>query len=137
MVVIKRDENPTVKSQRNRISHEKQILKSIKNGQAIFIPKYYIPVDKIYENDLLSDFLFNPTLMEYVMLRRDYISMNSKIYILFMLIQAMRYLKMYNIVHLDLKPNNILVSKSMMVKVIDFGESYHPSFCDKSISFFM
>ena len=121
MVVIKRDENSAGSSLRNRISHEKQILKSIKNGQAIFIPKYYISVDKNYESDLLSDCLFNPTLMEYVMLRRDFISMNSKIYILFMLIQAMRYLKMYNIVHLDLKPNNILVSKSMMVKVIDFG----------------
>jgi len=38
-----------------------------------------------------------------------------------MLIQAARYLKLYNIVHLDLKPNNVMVSKTLMTKLIDFG----------------
>jgi len=62
-----------------------------------------------------------PNLMEYTAANRLSLSLYSKIYILFMLIQAARYLKLYNIVHLDLKPNNVMVSKTLMTKLIDFG----------------
>ena len=53
-------------------------------------------------------------------------------YILFMIVQGARYLKQSNIVHLDLKPNNIMISKSLMIKIIDYGESYHPNVCKNS-----
>jgi len=33
----------------------------------------------------------------------------------------MRHLNIYNIVHLDLKPINILVCKFLIIKIIDFG----------------
>ena len=33
---------------------------------------------------------------------------------------------MHKIVHLDLKPENILLLKNLLIKIIDFGESYHP-----------
>jgi serine/threonine protein kinase len=38
----------------------------------------------------------------------------------------LKFLHEYRVVHLDLKPANILLQKKMMIKVIDFGESYHP-----------
>lgn len=45
------------------------------------------------------------------------------------MVQAVRYLRDYEIVHLDLKPNNVMIFWNMLVKLIDFGESYHPKVC--------
>ena len=42
-----------------------------------------------------------------------------------MLVQGMRFLSDYGVFHLDLKPQNVMVTRSMMVKLIDFGESFH------------
>jgi serine/threonine protein kinase len=115
---------------RNRIEYEKNILKQIKSGNALFIPKYYLSTDENkLKDDLLSDYVFLPNLIEYVLSHKLSLSLTSKIYILFMLIQGVRYLKLYRIVHLDLKPNNVMISRTMMVKIIDFGESYHPDIC--------
>lgn len=45
---------------------------------------------------------------------------------MFSLVQALRYLRDYKIVHLDLKPQNIMLYANYLVKLVDFGESYHP-----------
>ena len=41
LVIVKREENQPLES-RSRVTHEKRILKKIKNGNALFIPKYYV-----------------------------------------------------------------------------------------------
>jgi serine/threonine protein kinase len=48
------------------------------------------------------------------------------------IIHGLRHLISYGIVHLDLKPINILVCRAYITKIIDFGESYHPDICPKS-----
>jgi serine/threonine protein kinase len=52
---------------------------------------------------------------------------------MFSLAQALRCLQEYRVVHLDLKPANILMQK-MMIKLIDFGESFHPDVVGESTS---
>jgi serine/threonine protein kinase len=42
------------------------------------------------------------------------------------LLQGLRSLARYDVVHLDIKPNNIMLSPELLIKLLDFGESYHP-----------
>lgn len=49
-----------------------------------------------------------------------------------MITQSLRYLKEYKIVHLDLKPTNIMTNKRLTIKLIDFGESFHPDLTKNS-----
>lgn len=52
-------------------------------------------------------------------------SLHTKIYLCMLIAQSLRYLQEYKIVHLDLKPSNIMTTKRLSIKIIDFGESYH------------
>lgn len=45
---------------------------------------------------------------------------------------GMRFLISREIVHLDLKPSNIVVCKQLIPKIMDFGEAYHRELCPKS-----
>lgn len=74
----------------------------------------------------MVDYLNHPTLAEYIAKNKETMSYQTKIYLGYIIAQGLRYLQEYQIAHLDLKPANIMVCKQMMVKLIDFGESYHP-----------
>jgi serine/threonine protein kinase len=54
------------------------------------------------------------------------LTLKKVIYIMSQVAQALRFLHLNKIVHLDLKPENILFQKNFSVKLIDFGESFHP-----------
>lgn len=94
----------------------------------MFLPKYYLNTDKLNESEgeLMVDFINYPTLADYVTKNKDSLSYQTKIYLSFIIAQGLRYLQEYQIAHLDLKPSNIMLYKKMMIKLIDFGESYHP-----------
>ena len=74
----------------------------------------------------MVDYLNHPTLAEYISKNKETMSYQTKIYLGYIIAQSLRYLQEYHIAHLDLKPANIMVCKQLMVKLIDFGESYHP-----------
>lgn len=60
------------------------------------------------------------------------LSFNSKLHILINLLQALRFIKDYKVVHMDLSPANLLVHPNLITSLIDFGESYHEKVCDRS-----
>lgn len=128
-IIIKREDKKLVQqSGKSRVAHERFILTKIKYGISMFLPKYYLLAEKdnSYENDLLVDYISSPNLSDYISKSRESLSLNTKIYFVLMIGQALRYLKEYKIAHLDLKPSNIMTHKRLILKLIDFGESYHP-----------
>ncbi len=72
------------------------------------------------------DFISTPSLHEYFLLRKESVSMMTKLYFSLIISHGLRYLQEYKIAHLDLKPTNIMTHFGLKLKIIDFGESYHP-----------
>jgi len=105
-------------------------LSKIKNGKPIYFPRYYIPkFTHQFEYDLILDYIDYPSFKEYHDNNSETISLQTKIHLAFTVVQALRYLRSYGIVHLDCKPSNILLYKNMLIKLIDFGESFHEEVC--------
>ena len=78
---------------------------------------------------LLMEYLQGDELDFFVMARSETISLWTKVCLLLNVVHGLRYLANYNIVHLDLKPINVLVCRQLITKIIDFGEAYHPKVC--------
>jgi serine/threonine protein kinase len=93
-----------------------------------FLPKYYIVSDPLspFAKDLLMECIRHPTLCEYLLERRESLALQSKLYLAVMIAQALRYLQDYRIAHLDLKPENVMLFRELTIKLIDFGDAYHP-----------
>jgi serine/threonine protein kinase len=79
------------------------------------------------------DYIPFPNLSEYVKQNKSTLSTHTKIHLMFMLVQALRVIKENDVVHADVKPSNVLLYCGLFIKLIDFGESYHPQVCNKSI----
>jgi serine/threonine protein kinase len=120
-MALKRENRPHGKN-----LHEYKILTEIRNGISPLFAKYFIPVNapgyNLNEKPLLMmEFLADGTLIEYMRNRKKSVSLISKAYLLFSVTMALRYLEAYRIVHLDVKPNNIMIAQGLLVKLIDFG----------------
>jgi serine/threonine protein kinase len=104
------------------------VLKQIKNGVSIFLPKYYVVTNREnpHSDCLFMDFIPSRNLKEYLHTNSASVSLLTKLYLAFSILQGLRYIRDYHIVHLDLKPNNVMIYCNMLIKLIDFGEAYHP-----------
>ena len=106
----------------------------MRNGVNMLLPKYYIPINipahNLTENPLLMmELLPDGTLNDFKRNHKNNVSLLAKIKILFSITMGLRYLETYRIVHLDIKPSNIMMAPDLLVKIIDFGEAYHPAVC--------
>ena len=66
---------------------------------------------------------------------KDFMTLTTKLVLLKYIAQGIKFLKDHKICHLDIKPSNILFGNGL-VKLIDFGEAYHPEVCQKSFYLF-
>lgn len=119
----------------NRIEHEKKILALIQDKENPYVAKFYYSLD-VVDGDDLSKYLFmeyypNKSLDNFKNAFKNTMSLNTKIYMLLQVAQGLKFLKENQIVHLDLKPANILIQKNYIAKITDFGESYNSRVCDE------
>lgn len=70
---------------------------------------------------LLIDFIPFPNLAVYMELNQSTMSINTKIYMILIICQGLRYLQQYKIAHLDLKPSNVMLNSFFALRIIDFG----------------
>jgi serine/threonine protein kinase len=54
------------------------------------------------------------------------LTLSTKFYLFYQLALGIKFLVDKQVQHNDLKPGNILVSKTNIIKIIDFGEATHP-----------
>ena len=62
-----------------------------------------------------------PNLHSYMEKHKMTLSILGKLSLLANISNGLRFLKHYRITHMDLNPNNILVSPHLITKLIDFG----------------
>ena len=105
------------------ILNEINILKKIDHPNIVKIFEFYSNKSKYY---LILEFCEGGNLYEF--LDENKLSEFQVIYIMFQILSAMNYCHNMNILHRDLKPDNILIKKSenglCRVKICDFGTSY-------------
>lgn len=108
---------------RNQIAHENKIVSKFKGLASVFLPEYFrVNNEKSpFSQYLVMEFFAYPTLNDYCALNQRSMSFLTKIHLASLVMQSLRFLSSYDIVHLDLKPSNIIVSKRMITKLIDFG----------------
>ncbi|CAD8121989.1 unnamed protein product [Paramecium sonneborni] len=130
------------KKQQSRIISEKKILeilsqplyenqKQIFNGYCPYIAQFY-KADTTDQNDmplfnehLFMEFYQHTSLDHFRSKFQTTQSLNTRLYILFQIAHALRYLSSYGVIHNDLKPGNILISKHYNAKMTDFGEAMY------------
>jgi serine/threonine protein kinase len=82
-------------------------------------------------SDILMDYIPFPTLKEFLLFGQHSISLQTKLLLMVSLLQGVCSLARCDVVHLDLKPNNIMLGPDLLIKLLDFGESYHPAVKNK------
>jgi serine/threonine protein kinase len=76
----------------------------------------------------------NLTLSEHNTLHPTF-SLHSKMHVFIHLANTLTFLEKLQVAHMDLSSHNVMICKDLLIKVIDFGEAYHPCIdADRNIS---
>ena len=76
------------------------------------------------------DFYRYSSLFNFLKNFKLYTSLSTKLYLLYSAALGLLFLHRKNIFHLDFKPQNLLIGVSLLLKVNDLGEAFHPEVCD-------
>lgn len=111
-----------------------KIISKFTGNSSIFIPEYYKIVNQKspFLHYIVMEHLPYMNLSEYSDVHKYSLSFLSKIHLSHMIVSGLQILRNNGIIHLDLKPSNIIVGKRMIIKLIDFGESYHKEVCENN-----
>ncbi|KAL4510713.1 hypothetical protein ABPG72_004867 [Tetrahymena utriculariae] len=115
---------------RNRVQHEIDILKLLKDYECPYIAKYFYSMQEEYSNYLIIEFYRNKDLDTFKRNFSNTSSLISKIELMYQFSSGLKFLNDRGFYHLDIKPANILISNKQQIKITDFGECYHYEICE-------
>ena len=72
---------------------------------------------------IVMEYIDGYNLDEYIRRHRGYIAIENLVNIFMQILEALAYAHQQKVTHLDIKPSNIMLTKSMNVKILDFGIS--------------
>ncbi|KRX10119.1 Protein kinase-like domain [Pseudocohnilembus persalinus] len=121
-VAVKKFRHKAGEISKNETNNETQILNQLKEKEFPYIGKYYYTKDK--SDILMMEYYPHKSLDNFLINFQKTISLNTKIYFLWQITLALKFLAENKIYHLDLKPANVILSKAYITKLIDFGESF-------------
>jgi len=108
--------------EKNKNFHEPKIMAKLRNKHIIQIIGYYsaknedqIIIMEKGKMDLIE--------LQYNLLKRYVLSETLMCYITEQILQGLKYLHKCNIIHYDIKPNNIIIDEYLIIKIIDFSAS--------------
>jgi serine/threonine protein kinase len=130
MIAVKVAKRRSVEKRDEKEENEKNIIKLFKNGVSGYVLKYYVSSQANFEHkdSLLLDYLPNShPLSNFIEIYSHTLSLNSKAFLIVNLANSLRFINDYQIAHMDLNLNNVLVYRDYLTKLIDFGEAYSPN----------
>ncbi|KAL7670839.1 hypothetical protein ACOME3_005758 [Neoechinorhynchus agilis] len=102
-----------------RTLREIRILSRLKHENIIDVKRVIVPTGPD-----VKDIYMIQTLMEtdlYKLLRTQRLTNEHVCYFLYQILRGLKYIHSANVIHRDLKPNNLLLNKNCDLKICDFG----------------
>ncbi|XP_072235422.1 striated muscle preferentially expressed protein kinase [Leuresthes tenuis] len=115
---------PYSQESKQEVLKEYEILKSLHNEKIMALHEAYVTPRYLV---LVAEYCTGKELL-YSLIDRFRYSEDDVVGYLVQILQAVEYLHSRRILHLDLKPDNILVTNLNMIKIVDFGsaQSFNP-----------
>ena len=102
-----------------RVKREFQMLQVFNNINVILVAEIFETIDSYYS---VMEFCEGGELFNYIVKKRR-LSEEESAFFYYQIIKGLEYIHSLGIVHRDLKPENLLLTKSHILKIIDFGLS--------------
>ncbi len=99
------------------------MLSHFRTCRCKYLARYFHTVQPNYDYKhlLLMDYVQGLNLFQEMYYTSNTCTLATRLFILSHIANAIRFLESYQVAHLDLNPNNIIVDSSKLIKVIDFG----------------
>jgi len=102
-----------------RVKREFQMLQVFNNINVILVAEIFETIDSYYS---VMEYCEGGELFNYIVKKRR-LSEDESAFFYYQIIKGLEYIHSLGIVHRDLKPENLLLTKSHILKIIDFGLS--------------
>jgi len=88
------------------------VLRCLRGAECMYLPKYYQTTQKNsrYKDELIIDYIPGISLGDYLVKNGPTATFSKKLNLLMHIANAIRFLQSYDIAHLDLSVNNIILN---------------------------